>query len=100
MTDPCRSAGAERRPSSDPHPTFCFAVQAAAEPGVMPRVLGLFAKRNLLPTRCHGAVAGETLQIDLQVPGLDPALGDHIARCLRQIVQVECVLTTVKEREG
>ena len=31
--------------------TVCFSIQAAAEPGVMPRVLELFAKRNLVPER-------------------------------------------------
>ena len=31
----------------------CFSVQARAEPGVMPRVLELFAKRGLVPQNWH-----------------------------------------------
>ena len=30
--------------------TACFSVHARAEPGVMPRVLELFAKRGLVPS--------------------------------------------------
>lgn len=91
-------ADASRRSPAqpDPLPTFCFSVQAAAEPGVMPRVLELFAKRNLVPSKWHSITAGEELHIDIQVAALAPDLGDYIARCLRQIVPVSCVLTTTK----
>ena len=37
-------------------PTACFSVVARAEPGVLPRVIELFAKRGLVPTRCHARV--------------------------------------------
>ena len=48
--------------------TACFAVRANAEPGVMPRVLELFAKRNLVPTRFHSVVeANDSLVIDIQM---------------------------------
>ena len=90
-------AGAER--AAAPAPTYCFAVQAAADPGVMSRVLELFAKRGLVPSRWHSTVAGaagEELHIDVQMTALAPDLGDTIARGLRQIVHVQAVLTTVK----
>ena len=77
----------------------CFSILAEAEPGVMPRVLELFAKRGLVPHRWHSDVvgpAGQELAIDLQVHGLTPPLRDHIARCLRQIHYVERVLTSEK----
>jgi hypothetical protein len=111
MTEPSRSSSqpfaaeaAPRRPAArpEPLPTFCFSVQAAAEPGVMPRVLELFAKRNLVPSKWHSSVAGpagEELHIDIQVAGMAPELGDYIARCLRQILHVTCVLTTTKAVE-
>ena len=35
-----------------------FSVQARPEPGVMPRILELFAKRGLVPQRFAGANAG------------------------------------------
>ena len=79
--------------------TFCFSVLAAAEPGVMPRVLGLFAKRSLVPSRWHSQAAGRKereLSIDIQVEGLSTELGHYIARCLDQIQDVHMVLTSEK----
>ncbi|NIA71121.1 hypothetical protein HBA54_21205 [Pelagibius litoralis] len=80
-------------------PVYCFSILAEAEPGVMPRVLELFAKRGLVPTRWHSDVAGpkcRDLAIDIQVDGLDVQTGDYIARCLRQVYQVQAVLTSQK----
>lgn len=77
--------------------TFCFSIQAAAEPGVMPRVLGLFAKRSLVPSRWVSGVHGRgELAIDLQVEGLTPELTAYMARCLTQIADVRTVLTSEK----
>jgi hypothetical protein len=78
---------------------FCYSIQAQAEPGVMPRVLALFAKRNLVPMRWHSDVlggAGHDLAIDVQVKGLSPDVGNYIASCLRQIPGVATVLTAEK----
>ncbi|MEX2200128.1 MAG: hypothetical protein WD711_01940 [Dongiaceae bacterium] len=92
----------------------CFAVQADADPGILPRVLGLFAKRSLVPDRLtghrglrEGGPAGDDrggqcgadsheLAIDVQVAGLDAAETDYLARCLRQIPGVVAVLTAEK----
>ncbi len=71
-----------------------FTVQARAEPGVMPRVVELFAKRGLVPQQWHSTAVGSLLTIDVQIAGLDRELGDYIARCMRQIVGVEAVLTS------
>ena len=53
--------------------TACFSVHAHAEPGVMPRVLELFAKRGLVPSTWHslrcGTDEGE-LAIEIQMRGL------------------------------
>ncbi|MEX1107958.1 MAG: hypothetical protein WEC00_03510 [Dongiaceae bacterium] len=89
----------------------CFAVQADADPGILPRVLGLFAKRSLVPVRLTGHRSvregcvpggslndGDELAIDLQVAGLDAAETDYLARCLRQIPGVVSVLTAEKAR--
>lgn len=84
--------------------THCFAIRAEATPGMMPRVLELFAKRNLVPTRWHSDVitapprdGGEThLQIDIQMEAIEAELAAYIARCLRQIYGVESVLTSTK----
>ena len=67
------SPGAATVTNDDLPLTACFSVHAHAEPGVMPRVLELFAKRGL---------------------GRDAM--DYIAACLRQITFVEVVLTSQK----
>ncbi len=85
----------------------CFSIHAEADPGVMPRVLELFAKRGLLPRRWVSDVTGpgggpgaghggRELAIDVQVAGLDPETQAYIARCLRQIWGVGTVLTSVR----
>jgi hypothetical protein len=79
--------------------TACFAVHGRAEPGVMPRVLALFAKRGLVPTRWHSLVEGahrDALSIDVQIEGIGADLADYIAARLRQIPDVEVVLTSQK----
>jgi len=85
-------------PESRSTTIYCFSVFAAPEASVMPRVLELFAKRGLVPTRFHGSVAGSDLSIDVQVGGLAEDTANHIAACLRNIVHVERVLTAVKSR--
>lgn len=79
----------------------CFSIQAEAEPGVMPRVMELFAKRGLVPRRWVSDVAGHgtslgggELTIDVQVAGLAPETQGYIARCLRQVWGVGTVLTS------
>ena len=70
----------------------------------MPRVLELFAKRNLVPERWVSGVHGPSpsdkqggeLVIDLQVAGLTPQDQDYLARCLAQITDVHTVLTSEK----
>ena len=74
--------------------TVCFSVQAVAEPGVMPRILELFAKRGLVPQKWQSTVAGTVLAIDVQTGELGRDTADYIARCMRQIAGVDAVLTS------
>jgi hypothetical protein len=74
--------------------TFRYLLQACAEPGVMPRVVELFAKRGLVPQKWHSTVSASTLAIEVQMSGLDRDVADYVARCMRQIVGVETVLTS------
>ncbi|HUJ97443.1 MAG TPA: hypothetical protein VLV85_04305 [Stellaceae bacterium] len=92
MSSPAASAF---RPES--RPTACFSVQAAADPGVMPRVVELFAKRGLVPSSWISRVSGSELTIDLQLAGLDAETAHYVARCLRQIVAVDVVLVSEKQ---
>lgn len=88
------TAASARRPDNEP--TACFSVHAEAEPGVMPRVIELFAKRGLVPTGWVSRVSGRELTIDLQMRGLAAGDAAYIARCLRQIVCVDVVLISEK----
>ena len=74
--------------------TARFSVQARPEPGVMPRLLELFAKRGLVPQRVAGVASHAVLSVDVQIDGIPRDTIDYIARCMRQIVGVEAVLTT------
>ncbi len=86
-------------PTRAPSPVFCVSVLAEAEPGVMPRVLEIFAKRGLVPWRWVSDVSGpggRDLSIDVQVAGIDPETHAYMARCLRRIWGVHTVLTSEK----
>ncbi|MCA8927445.1 MAG: hypothetical protein KDC18_05195 [Alphaproteobacteria bacterium] len=74
---------------------MCFSVAATPDPGLMPRVLELFAKRGLVPSRFFGQVEQAPqprLELDIQACGLSPEVAAHMARSMGQIVGVERVL--------
>lgn len=79
--------------------TACFSLQAEAEPSVLPRILALFAKRGLVPSRVHSqrvGEAGKELHVDVQLDGLNRADMHYYAELMRNIVPVESVLTYEK----
>jgi len=81
----------------------CFSVHASAEPGVMPRVLELFAKRGLVPSLWQSSTSGgdgTRLKIDIQMCGLAGETVDYMAACLRQITFVEVVVTSQRRAPG
>src|ERR1700681_3943152 len=83
----------------DPSLTARFSVHAHAEPGVMPRILELFAKRGLVPSAWHSTTSGTDeaeLTIDILMRGVARDGTDYIAACLRQIADVEVVLISQK----
>jgi len=84
-------------PAEQPLPyRACFAVRAAADPGSLPRILEIFAKRGLVPSSVQARLTGDAepaLSVDLQVAGMEPALVEIVAETLRQIWVVERVLT-------
>ncbi len=87
------AAVADGNPSAETPVTVRYSLQARAEPGVMPRVVELFAKRGLVPHRWHSTASDAMLTIDVQIAGLGQDTADYIARCMRQITGVETVLT-------
>jgi len=91
------SRAAESAFSPEAEPTACFSVNAEADPGIMPRVLEVFAKRGLVPSFWTSRVSAERdLTIDIQMRGMESELADYVARTLRQIAGVEVVLTSEK----
>ena len=84
-------------PDADLRATARFSVSAESSPGLMPRVLELFAKRGLVPDELHGRLAGGRLTIEIRVDRIDRALADYIGRCLRQVYLVERVLVGMDE---
>ena len=81
--------------------TACFSVQADADPGVLPRLLEVLAKRGLVPSRVHAttlkpAEGGEKMTVDLQVGGVDADLQALMAASMGQVFEVDRVLTARK----
>lgn len=74
----------------------CFSVTAAVDPGAMPRVLEVFAKECLVPTRWTSVVEGDQLVMDIQMAGLAQDRTDYFARVLSRMPMVKVVLTSTK----
>jgi hypothetical protein len=92
---------AERRSRSDyPDITvLCLSLRAAAEIGVLARVIQHLARRSLFPSRLHCTESGELLLLDLQVAGVSEREGVILAESLRQVVGIEEVLTSRYSRQ-
>jgi acetolactate synthase small subunit len=80
--------------------THSYSLLARPEPGVMPRVVELFAKRGLVPLTWRSTASHSTLAIEVQIAGLERDVADYIGRCMRQIVGVETVLTSESHLPG
>jgi hypothetical protein len=84
-----RNDASNSRPACEPD--VRFSVRAAAEPGVMPRILEPFAKRGVVPTEWHAHVRRDRLIVEIRVAGMDRCVADYIGRCLAQIYLVDRV---------
>ena len=80
------------------YPTACFSVHAAADPGLMPRILEIFAKRGMVPTRWYSSSgeSGDRLTIDLEMNGLSADGMNAIAGEMRAVWGVTFVLSSQK----
>ena len=67
--------------------------QATAEPdpGMLIRILNLFALRDHVPCRVRSRVLAGRLQVEVDVPGLDDGEAERIAQCMRAVVGVSAV---------
>ncbi len=83
---------------ADQPQTACFSVHGIADPGLLPRVAGLWAKRGLTPARWHSALCGRgdrEVYIDVEIGDVSADLAAQIATELRQIWGVSQVLTSL-----
>lgn len=76
--------------------TAVFSINAAAEPGVLPRLVELFAKRGLVPTFWRSALSpdGRALSVEIGMRGMARDMSDYFAASMRQVIGVEVVLTS------
>ena len=78
----------------DRNHTVVFTVHAAADPQLLPRVLEMFALRNVVPRRVVGRTVGQsadTFRIDVETGALTARTADQMAERLRSMVPVEAV---------
>lgn len=82
---------------------YCYSVHGVADPGLLPRLIELFAKRGGVPLSMHVTRQSESdaapeLVVDLQVDGLALEVAAVIADAMRQIPVVSRIYMT--ERIG
>lgn len=94
-TNPARSTPDR---TTQHRPAACFSVHAAADPGLMPRILEIFAKRGIVPSRWHSSIGGpdDRLTIDLEMNGLSVDGMHAIAGEMRAVWGVALVLSSQK----
>lgn len=87
---------AEQSNARDADRVACFSVRATEHPGAMPRVLGVFAKESLTPTRWTSAVDDGLITMDIQMACLAADRAEYLAEVIRSMPVVEAVLTSAK----
>jgi hypothetical protein len=72
--------------ATQPAPLYTFNVTAEANPGMLPRLVHEYAKRDLVPVSFHARfVTLERLEVEIVMEGGDDALAALIANKLRVI---------------
>ncbi len=79
-----------------------YRMTADADPGLLPRVLQVFAKRSLVPEalRAERRPGDDGLSIEMRIVAIEPARARHVAACLRETVGVRTVLGPVALETG
>lgn len=84
---------AQSTPESITYPEAVkYSVVSTAEPGVMPRLMEVFAKRGLTPQRWFSALVDQMLHIDIEIAATDTHEALRIAAAMRGVIGVETVL--------
>jgi hypothetical protein len=74
-----------------------FTVDAYAEPGLLPRLLQPFAKRDLTPDHMLACREGEMLRVELGMAAMPAEMVHLVAGNLGQVVGVTRVTETRRE---
>ena len=71
-----------------------YRMTADADPGLLPRILQVLAKRSLVPEafRAEQRSGDDGLSIELRIPAIEETKARHMAACLRETVGVRTVL--------
>ena len=76
------------------HAAVRFTVTADASPGLLPRLLMAFAKRDLVPDGLEFRRSGETVRADIQMAAMPAEMVHLVEGNLRQVVGVTQVART------
>ncbi|HVY17214.1 MAG TPA: hypothetical protein VHB27_18465 [Rhodopila sp.] len=73
-----------------------FLLDADACPGLLPRLLQPYAKRDLVPDRMWSHLAGETMHVEIAMEAMPSDYVHLVEGNLRQVVGVRTVSRVVK----
>lgn len=78
---------------SSAYPSNCcvplvFRVEAAVDPGLLARTLGLFAKLDMIPDRVIADRCGDRLDIEIRIATLEADRADHVAKVIAGLIPV------------
>ncbi|MBJ7437841.1 MAG: hypothetical protein JHD35_02290 [Sphingopyxis sp.] len=65
-----------------------FRIVAFPDPQTLPRVIGIFAQRSLIPAAMSSHLRGEMLHIEARLDDLDPPIAAIVVAKLREVVLV------------
>ncbi len=71
--------------------TVCLLLDADPSPGLLPRLLQPFAKRDIVPDGLWSCRSGETMRVEISIDDVPPEVVNLIVGNLHQIVGVRRV---------
>ncbi len=71
--------------------TRAFRIAARCDPQTLPRIVGLFAQRSIIPAQMTARLSGGQLHVAVVFADVDGALAEILAAKLREAVLVESV---------
>ena len=86
-------------PNDPPCRPVHFELLADAEPGLLPRTLAPFAKRDLIPDRVHVRREGTALLVEIGMEAMPSEMMHLVEGNLRQIVGVRRVVAVLREAQ-